>query len=204
MRNPVIFNETCAKNETYWEEFYKNPFTLEPSDFARFCLGRLTHHSKIIELGSGNGRDAYFLAERHQVYGVDRAVKPPSEGNPVFIQEDLDVFFAKRDQKFDGVYARFLLHAIERELADSLIEWAYESLYPGGLLMIDARSTNDDSFVADHYRRPVERAELLKQLKEIGFYIAYFKEGNGMAVFNGQDPVVVRVIAGKKIVKIEG
>lgn len=189
--------EVCSKNETYWEEFYKKPFTLEPSDFARFCLERFTRRSKIIELGSGNGRDTYFLAGHHEVYGVDWAVKPPSKDNPVFIQEDLAAFLTKRNQKFDGVYARFLLHAVEKELADNLMEWAYESLSPGGLLMIEARSVKDDSFVADHYRRPVENSGLLKQLKETGFHIDYFKEGNGMAVFNGQDPVVIRVIAKK-------
>ena len=64
----------------YWDEYYKNhgkdEAIYKPSTFAIFCLNRYFHKQnlKIIELGSGNGRDAvYFAQNKLNVIAIDQS-----------------------------------------------------------------------------------------------------------------------------------
>ena len=48
-----------------------------------------------------------------------------------------------------------------------------------------------------HYRRFIDKNEIEKNMKEIGYKIELLIEDKGLAVYKNQDPVVIRIIASK-------
>ena len=50
-------------NENFWNKFYKKKLILnKPSNFALFILKFIKKkHTKIVDVGCGNGRDIFFL-----------------------------------------------------------------------------------------------------------------------------------------------
>ena len=86
------------------------------------------------------------------------------------------------------------------------LEAAYNLLEDDGNLYIECRSINDPlarkgevisttERIDGHYRRFVDLVILEERLKSIGFAILETIESRGLAVFNDEDPVVIRVIA---------
>lgn len=175
-------------DEKYWEKFYKNRLAVNfPSSFAEFCI---EHHipadSRILELGSGNGRDAFFFSEnQHNVYAVDQSAEvyeledkklevSPSKSNLNIIKDD----FVRMDYtKFDGVniiYSRFTMHAISLEEEEMVLSKSHEILASNGMLLIEARTTKDPlcgqgehkeghAYFTDHYRRFIDTQKFLKK-----------------------------------------
>ena len=75
-------------------------------------------------------------------------------------------------------------------------------------LFIETRSIKDDlcgvgkkigknEFVTDHYRRFINKKDLIKKLQK-NFKIIYLKESKGFSKFKKEDPCLIRVIAVKK------
>ena len=75
-------------------------------------------------------------------------------------------------------------------------------------LFIETRSIKDDlcgvgkkigknEFVTDHYRRFINKKDLIKKLQK-SFKIIYLKESKGFSKFKKEDPCLIRVIAVKK------
>src|SRR5437016_5394169 len=63
----------------YWDDFYATTAANRrplPSQFATFVAGELAGPSRIIEFGSGGGRDAIFFADNgHDVIGIDASAQ---------------------------------------------------------------------------------------------------------------------------------
>jgi methylase of polypeptide subunit release factors len=64
----------------YWDDYYlqhgKDKGISKHSSFSQFCLDNFftEKNLNIVELGSGNGRDAIFLAHHgHQVVAIDQS-----------------------------------------------------------------------------------------------------------------------------------
>lgn len=206
----------------YWDRFYAKPHPelREPSGFARFCAALLPVDASVFELGCGTGRDALFFARNgFAVTACDQsttaieqlsAFVSSNDGWPIpprfFVRrfEDLD-----DDAAHDVIYSRFTLHAVDATTASQTLRWAHRNLRPGGRLFIEARTVKDarygtgeacgpDAFLQDgHYRRFVRAEQLAAELAEIGFDLAQLTEGNGMATFGSDDPVVVRAVASR-------
>jgi tellurite methyltransferase len=202
----------------YWEHFYDQHQAVEfPSPFAVFCTENfLGGESRILELGSGNGRDSLFFSENgHTVVAVDHsaagvalsrqsAINGSSPGSTEFKEGDFTRLDAQAIGEVDTVYSRFSLHAIDASAEQRVIDFAWETLSPGGLFLIEARTVNDPlhgegtrvgphEYVTDHYRRYLDAQELLSRLQVRGFRLVFFRESSGLAVFKDQDPVVVRL-----------
>ena len=75
-------------------------------------------------------------------------------------------------------------------------------------LFIETRSDKDElcgvgkkisknEFITDHYRRFINKNDLLKKIKKT-FKIIYVKESKGFSKFNNEDPCLIRLIAQKK------
>ncbi len=71
-------------NEAYWSNFYSNSKELpfEPSNFSTYALQFLQSRPEkesqihILDLGCGNGRDAYFFSSKgYRVTGLDPSSK---------------------------------------------------------------------------------------------------------------------------------
>ena len=68
-------------DKNYWDEYYKlhgeDKEISDPSSFAKFILKDFFSERKfnIVELGSGNGRDAiYFAHHNHNVVAIDQSI----------------------------------------------------------------------------------------------------------------------------------
>ena len=69
-------------DKNYWNEYYKlhgeDKEISDPSSFAKFIFKKFLSEKKfnILELGSGNGRDAiYFACNGHNVVAIDHSTK---------------------------------------------------------------------------------------------------------------------------------
>ena len=113
---------------------------------------------------------------------------------------------------FDVIYSRFSLHSIRRVEEDKVLDFVQSNLKGGGLFLVEARSTEDElcgegtpvkgekmAFMSDHFRRFIDIGEFVTRLQERGMEIVQQKKGRGMAVFGEEDPVVIRVVAKKKL-----
>ena len=199
----------------FWDGFYLDNRAVDfPSPFAVYCNKKLPQKSKIFELGCGNGRDAlFFLREGHDITACDLsevAIKSlQRKGSGCFFIGDFTRLEQRQNTElFDVVYSRFSLHAVDKEAASRTLRWAYKILLPKGFFFIEVRSTKDklygqgkevgkNEFITDHYRRFIDRSEIISELRAIGFNIIEEIEGEGLAPHPGEDPFVIRIAAEK-------
>ncbi|OGQ05119.1 MAG: hypothetical protein A2W61_06275 [Deltaproteobacteria bacterium RIFCSPLOWO2_01_44_7] len=218
-------------SNVYWNKFYEEGYVPEePSSFARFCLSRIQtaqasfKENYLLELGCGNGRDAwFFIRNKVSVWACDicpvaiervqrkaRAEQYPTER---FFEADFTEFEkGGLNSHCFAIYSRFTLHAIDEEGARRLLKWASQILPHGGLLCIEVRSVKDplfhsgrgipvgkDAFIYEegHYRRFVRKEELNQELVSLGFDLEAMVESDNLAVLGSDNPVVIRVLARK-------
>lgn len=172
-------------NARYWEQFYKNQHTIEPSPFAKWCN---ISNKNILDIGCGNGRDSYYLSQRNTVTGVDP--NAPKSSEEVFVRKTIQEFL-RDDPKFDVAYCRFFFHSIEKEAQDLILDWAARNKVT---IYAEFRSVLDNP-LNDHDRRLIDGNEFKEELKKRGFKIDYYLEGTDLAVYKNENPVVIRIIA---------
>lgn len=210
--------DVIVDDQEYWDEFYRGRLAVGfPSPFAEFCRSHfLDDTSHLLELGPGNGRDAfYFYDHGHQVTGVDlsasavdlcraRAADAPHPGRLRFECGDFSRLDPADHPDIDAVYSRFTMHSIDAEAEQRVIDFAWDALPTGGQLLVEARSTNDPlygkgtpvgehEFVTDHYRRHLDAQAFIHRVLGRGFQLHFFQESAGLAPFQDEDPVVVRI-----------
>ncbi len=189
-----------------------------PSDPSPFAVHVRQHMSggerDLVEVGCGNGRDSVYFAQTGlAVTAID--------ASPVaieFCRETHDAEIAFRHGRleeadlpsgaFDAVYARFVLHAMTLDEEQVFHPAAARLLRPGGRLYLEARSIHDPlarkgevlsptERIHGHYRRFIVAEELTARVAEAGLEVESVVESNGLAVFQDDDPVVVRLAARK-------
>lgn len=156
---------------TYWKNYYQSGGIEEPSDFAKFVLPKLK--GTLVDIGCGNGRDTRYLQTENTI-GIDPATVG---GN------------AENLSKADNYYARFFFHAVTEKLEDKVLRQIHGTLYA------ESRAEGDDSYVDDHYRRPINPEKFISKLIKLGYRIKYVEVARGLAVYNGQDPLIIRTVA---------
>ncbi len=205
------------QNKKFWNEYYKkNRLNSNPSPFAEYCLSNYMKKDKtLLELGCGNGRDSFLFAQNDiSVVGIDIAHEEISYLNSInklnnlkFESKSFPNYVSK--VKFDYVYSRFTIHSISELEEELTITNSYKNLKDNGLFFIEVRSIKDNMFTnskkitdnegeTDHYRRFINYEEMINKLKLNKFEIVYSIESNGLAKYEDQDPVVIRIIAKKK------
>jgi len=192
------------------------------SGFAKFCLNNffIKDNLNLIELGSGNGRDAIFFAH-HQlnVVAIDQSytvidIEKNNLNNEVkkylhpksldFVNEDYSKY-----GDIDIFYSRFTMHAISKKDEELLLPKLFNSLKGGGLLCIEARTVKDklygigkdcgsNTFLTDHKRRFIESSIFLNEVLSLGFELLYFIEQDDLSVYKDDNPVLMRIILKKK------
>lgn len=203
------------KTKEFWASFYKKKTaSTEPSSFAEFCLDWLPNDGIVFELGCGNGRDAAYLASKgYEVIACDQCPVALSMIEPSSHLTLLQTDFNQLDKcpeliGLSAIYSRFTLHAIDKKTASKVLSWGYEALKSSGKICIEARSVKDekygegtevakDAFVTDHFRRFINIDEMVSELETLGFKIDQSFEGNNVAKYGKENPVVIRIIATK-------
>jgi cyclopropane fatty-acyl-phospholipid synthase-like methyltransferase len=207
-------------DKNYWENYYKStPVGEKPSLFAQFVLDNyLKSGESLIELGCGNGRDGIFFSENGlNVLAVDQCAEEiealqdkSGKENLKFLSSD----FTQLDHEniFDNIYSRFTLHSISEEQENRVIDWSYKSLNKGGHIFIEARGHKNEIYKLgekvqgeehayiynNHYRRFVNKEDLVTKLRTTGFELIFEAEEKGFAPYENTDYTFMRVIALKK------
>ena len=209
-------------DKSYWNSFYKDRRAVNfPSSFAEFCVNNyISKYSRIVEIGSGNGRDAlYFIENQHQVVAVDQSTSvleiehkkislSPVKDKLEIVQDD----FVKMDYnsfgEVDIFYSRFTLHSIAMEEECKVLDKVFHALDKGGLFLIEVRTTLDPlygegehmgghTYKTDHSRRFIDSQEFLSFVFDIGYRLVYFVESAGLSVYKDEDPVLMRLVLKK-------
>lgn len=176
-----------------WIKFYENKKApQEPSSFAKFMLKCGVPGNDLIDLGCGNGRDTYYLADRYSALGIDPATCPEKVGWARFVkatwQEKAELI-----KQADIVYSRFFLHSIPQEDVAEIIR-----LTPR-YFVAEARHVGDSPAVyPEHERHYIDGQWLLDVLADNGFVVHFYEMGRGLAPYKDEDPLIVRVIAKRK------
>ena len=208
-------NRADLGRKGHWAKFYaSSSVSTEPSAYSKAVSARLLGLEKILEIGCGNGRDAeYFGSQGYEVVATDASdvainncLKRNSVGNVKYIYSTGGVIDSNFDYKFDIVYCRFVIHAMPLSEELELHSNVFRMLSLKGQYHIECRSINDpmayqgeiiseNERINGHYRRFIDKDELLARLSRAGFGIVDVVEGKGLATFGSEDPMVIRVTA---------
>lgn len=177
-------NEVLNAQSNHWEKTFRNKpdmFGTEPSHAAvqAVDLFKKEGRNKILELGSGQGRDTIFLAQQGlQIYALDyceTGINPMSQKvedlglseSITTVCHDVRKPLPFEDEAFDGCYSHMLfcmaLTTAELEYLSGEIRRVLKS---GGLNIYTARNTNDA-----HYGTGIHRGE---DMYEVGGFIVHF------------------------------
>mgnify|MGYP001159849508 CR=1 FL=1 len=212
-------------DKKYWEDYYKEHGKDEGiilhSSFSDFCLNNFFNNRKlnIVEIGSGNGRDAIFFAHhQHKVFAIDQSItsleneraniSAEINKNLITISDDFTKTNFDFNTPIDVFYSRFTLHAINKKDEEAILPKIYTSLAHNGLFCVEVRTTNDplygvgkdcgdNTFLTDHRRRFIESNVFLKQVLLLGFRLLFFTEENNLSIYKDDNPVLLRIILKK-------
>ncbi len=213
---------TVLNNKTYWDSFYKDFKSAVPSQFCVSVVTDLEEEAVIVELGSGNGKDALFFASQgHTVVAMDlsavaiessqKFAEAGAINNAYFFQGDITnkidigkAVDAARVRSLSGsvvVYSRFVMHSLDESQQANLLEGLGAHMMERDVAYFEFRSREDASLVkhfGGHYRRYVDTERFERELAEVvGLKLMYSITGQGLARFKNEDPMVSRVIAKK-------
>lgn len=207
-------------NEKFWNKFYKKKLILDkPSNFALFILKFLKkNNTKIIDVGCGNGRDIFhFRKNKIDFFGIElsksatkiikKKLKNREEKNKIFNDNFVNFDYKKNIQGDFSIYSRFTWHSISKK-SENIFLKKMARIPNLKYLFIETRSDKDElcgvgkkisknEFITDHYRRFINKNDLLKKIKKT-FKIIYLKESKGFSKFKNEDPCLIRLIAKKK------
>lgn len=204
----------------YWDAYYeKRRAPISPSSFAIFCHENFfNNHSRVLEFGCGNGRDAFYFSKKHRVTGIDQssvviqADRQRASDEGILSMDFLEGKFGDDipglPDAVDVVYGRFVMHAMPLEDEVRALQCAARLLTPGGRLFLEFRTDKDplmqkgqvvgaNERVTDHYRRFINLDAFCERLAIYGFSIDFRLERSGLAKHGDDDPIVGRVIAKK-------
>lgn len=208
-----------------------NEVTSAPSSFAKFLVEQIlpnqkdaAEEKKLIDLGCGNARDTlYFLGQGLDAYGIDSCKEIIFENQKkcfaIFPQEKERFFHFNITNlihetlviglKFDIVYCRFLLHAINEEEASYLFDY-FEQLRTGCMIALEFRTDKDPLYLnsknkmnhiakTDHFRRFLSFDKVCNIIKSRNYKIIYQIESDDLSRYVNDNPVLGRIIAIKDI-----
>jgi adenylylsulfate kinase-like enzyme/ubiquinone/menaquinone biosynthesis C-methylase UbiE len=215
----VSLAEVSNWNRTqYWDSYYKmRKAPINPSSFALFCNENyLDKNCHILEFGCGNGRDSFYFSKTHRVTAIDESevvvennqTRATQEGvlSINFLHGEFGTEIAGLPGEVDAIYARFVMHAMPEDAETRALHESWRLLKNNGKLFLEFRTINDPLMqkgdrlnaterITDHYRRFIDFKKFCVKLTNIGFYIEYSIEKQGLAAYGSDDPTVGRVVA---------
>ena len=207
-------------NNDFWNIFYKNKLAVsKPSNFAVFVKEFLNKYSStIVDVGCGNGRDLfYFKKNKFDIMGIDlsknavslikKELKDTKDKKKIIHSDFARFDYKKNLKKKFSIYSRFTWHTINERSEEALLK-KISKIKNLEYIFIETRSDKDElcgvgkkisknEFVTDHYRRFINKNEIINRIKK-KFKIIYIKESKGFSKFKKEDPCLIRMIAQKK------
>jgi SAM-dependent methyltransferase len=214
--------DVAAGQEVYWSNFYSRTHYTQASTFCRFLLESQAVPQHVVDLGCGDGRDAFaFAASGRRVLGLDRshvAVQHARDrarnlglDSPKFGQCDvsddeelrrcLSAALAEAGDEHLLFYLRFFLHSIPEDVQDSLVSTLSQAARPGDVLAAEFRTLADEQREkthGPHYRRYQDGWDFGRALtSRYGFEVTFEVEDSGLSPYGDENPVLYRVSAVK-------
>jgi tellurite methyltransferase len=209
-------------NKQYWEDFYKSKHWRTPSQFCVCVQTEIEPDSLVVELGSGNGRDAhYFASQGHITAAMDLSKEAIKNCNAEataqeikhskFFQGDITCIESLREichyarKAADGkaivFYSRFVMHSLDDDQEHAFMKGISDCIEAGEIIYFEFRSKEDAALkkhYSGHYRRYVDTRKFIQLLtSKFGFAVEYSITGQGMAKYKEEDSMVSRVFARK-------
>ena len=208
---------------SYWNKFYKKKEKkILCSNFAKFIKKKIINKkSNILEIGTGNGRDAFYFSKYSKnIIAIDQSkiainnnklrAKRLRIKNLIFKSFSLNNFTKIRKKNLINlIYARFFIHSIDQKKENFFLKKliSFNNLKP--LIVLEFRTTKDKLMkkgkkiskferYTDHYRRFIETKKFEKKIKNMGFIIIYKKFGINLSKTKNDNPHLCRIIFKKK------
>ena len=189
VRNGKPNTDTFNSQKEHWQKMYAQNaamFGNGPSYPAKKAAGLFKAHGarRILELGSGQGRDTIFLASQgFEVYALDyskeglSAIENAAEASGVAssvktVYHDVRQRLPFDNDFFDGCYSHMLYcMALGTSELEYLSGEAHRVLKPGGLNIYTVRNTKDP-----HYRTGIDLGDDMWEIGG-GFIVRFFSRG---------------------------
>lgn len=195
-----------------WEDHYARVEFAEPSTCATSLLARSDLPARVVDLGSGCGRDSLaFAAAGRSVLGLDRSGRAVDRARARVPEARFDVVDLGSGEWVATVrewiaagegpvlfHARFLFHALSDEAHEAVLAGVAELSRPGDLLAAEFRSAEDEKLPknsAKMFRRFLDPVVFDGDLQQRGFEILETADGQGLSPHEREDPALHRVLA---------
>lgn len=203
---------------SHWNSFYRDAITtpLYPSSFAEYVGSQVQPGERLLEVGSGNGRDSQFFSKIGcHVTAIDPSQEAVNfsigrykDHGINFLCGKIEELDAIRDDSYDVVYSRFCLHAMTEIEEQSFLERSFIVMKKMGKIFIECRSINDPlallgevvsptERIYGHYRRFIVLNNLKQKMLNLGFKVLQADEMDKVSAMGSDNPVVIRLIAQK-------
>ena len=203
----------------YWNNFYENkdPKSLS-SNFARFIKKKLINKkSHILEIGTGNGRDAFYFEKfAKNIIAIDQSKiiinKNKLKSKRLLIKKlNFKVLSVnkinsiKKKNSINLIYARFFLHSIDLKKENIFLKNLTNFNKINPYIALEFRTIKDPLMkkgkklskyerYTDHYRRFINPKIFEKKILDMGFKIIYKKNGINLSKIKNDNPHLCRMV----------
>lgn len=212
---------SSMRHRRHWDRLYDGALGSEvsdsPSPFAAWVLPQLRADRPVLDVGCGNGRDTFWLADNGlTVIGLDyskatmarcRARRAETGSTATFrpmnfydLRETLvrAALLGRETRGPRTVYARFLLHALEPDGRRAMWRFVDMVLRGRGDAFFEFRTPRDigrPKAFERHFCQYLEPDEVCAEINQAGGEVVERTEGVGLSPYDGEDPYLCRVKA---------
>ena len=207
-------------NQKFWNKFYlvkKEIKIPKPSSFGIFFNKKFVKkNNKVLEIGCGNGRDAFLFSKKaKKIIALDKSknaikinllVSKKFKKKIIFLNKDFIEIYKIKRIEFDILYARFFLHTINYKQENELFKLinflkkkhkfivGMEFRTSKDALIKKGKYINKNTRFTDHYRRFINVPKFLKKIKKNNIEILYIKQGINLSKTENENPNLCRLI----------
>ena len=207
------FRTTMGSWTEFWTSAASDEVPRRSSTFGRWVLGQLSPESSVMDVGSGNGRDAVYLARRgHRVWAVDFSRGAVRLTGRRARRHDIDVrpeqlilgelrhvltFGARLARDPHHIAARQLLGVIDAQAREQFWRMCSMALRDDRKLFLEFPAIGPD--VPDPAPRGLQQRldaeQIAGEIRARGGVIEHLEVGPGDDLFDQPDPCVCRIRA---------